>query len=772
MKAGEKQADLPTSRDKKHRMILKMIASYSIFLLIIFILFFCSYAMGIKNVLNQYEWRQKSILMSNAALFEKEIGIMHACCRQLLQTSGFMELLNAEGSAGNFDKNFDESFAALGKTAAEQMASDVYPEALLPVSERFCYLPASGYVLAPDCFAAQDVYYSQIRHCDEKFHEAWLKALTSPECHNCFTPVNGVNVTAPPSGSESPENYYIYIVSLCDLTGTDTDAVACFVFEQEKLASLFDCLNTDAGYHYLSVHTKQGGTVLSISGGDDFAPENTTADGIRNFLKAAGITMDSYTSENTGFSYDYSYPSIFASSNFARPQILHLSLFVAAFLGGILLTLLLARRNLQPFIELDQELQTANREKTNLMEEKSYLQEVVDNQKPMICNSYVRQLLRGMIASKEETAYAKDFLGLTEEGLVFNALYLVVYNNADTETKQSSASGPHTLEKCNSVILETLRKYFGEKIYCFSPSDRTYALIVTGHANDETDLVTSTGERVIQMHDALLDAYGIWLFAGIGKNTDDLGNVWECYQQAQDAANYASRNAVFFPYDRIKKDSSAFYYPTELSTKLIHFITTGNTPQVLELFGLLHQENIEERALPVHMLQFLLSDIRNTLLKARFALPPNTPDGALTALDECFNQHVSFKLCEDIALRLCTLFTVETNDSSLISAIEKYIKENYADPAMGLNKIADAFQISESYFSHMFKEKTGVNFSIYLENIRMSEAARLIKKTDTSLNELYILVGYNNANTFRRAFKKVYGVTPSAMREMKPDVPS
>jgi AraC-like DNA-binding protein len=86
---------------------------------------------------------------------------------------------------------------------------------------------------------------------------------------------------------------------------------------------------------------------------------------------------------------------------------------------------------------------------------------------------------------------------------------------------------------------------------------------------------------------------------------------------------------------------------------------------------------------------------------------------------------------------------------------------------MGLNKISDEFQISESYFSHMFKEKTGVNFSTYLENIRLHEAARLIKETEIGLNELYITVGYNNANTFRRAFKKVYGVTPSAMRENK-----
>ena len=75
-------------------------------------------------------------------------------------------------------------------------------------------------------------------------------------------------------------------------------------------------------------------------------------------------------------------------------------------------------------------------------------------------------------------------------------------------------------------------------------------------------------------------------------------------------------------------------------------------------------------------------------------------------LDKQFNEHATFKLCEDIALTLCKLFAVESEDTNLVTAIEKYIEKNFMDPSMGLNKISDEFQISESYFSHMFKEKT------------------------------------------------------------------
>lgn len=57
---------------------------------------------------------------------------------------------------------------------------------------------------------------------------------------------------------------------------------------------------------------------------------------------------------------------------------------------------------------------------------------------------------------------------------------------------------------------------------------------------------------------------------------------------------------------------------------------------------------------------------------------------------------------------LLTCSSSEEKDDDLITIIERYLNENYSDPSLGLNKIADEFDISESYFSHLFKEKKGV----------------------------------------------------------------
>lgn len=731
----------------RQSMMLKMVTSYSIFLFIILILFFYLYLSDAENARNQYQWQVKATFMSNAELFEKDLDIMDAYCRQLLQNNAFRKLSKITEDNPMF---FD-----MGNSVATTMATDVYPEALLPMLDVYCYLPHSEYILSPNCFIHKVRYYNWIKDYPADMYEQYSEMLTNPFYYNRFIPMDE---WMPTSG----KRFYMYLIDMNALYYLDIDAVACFILAEDELSSLFECMDADTPYRYLSISTSRHDSILTLTTPESADFDNLTAaenfDSIASFLGSVEMSMDTYSSADTGYCYHYTYPSFASAANNAPPQILYAALFSATLIGGLIIIFWLSKRNIRPIIELDQQLQVTE-------QEKSHLQEIMDIQRPIIFNSYVRQFLKGMIVSQEEASYAKKFLGLTDENLVYNGLYVVAYNNADVNL---SGSGEfRTLEECNNLVLEAFRQYTDETLYYFSPSDRIYAVIVVGKSDDKQDLIMKTNELIVKMHNYLLDTYGIWLFAGIGKTTDDILNVWESYQQATEAVNYTSKNYFFFPYEFIKKDSSAFYYPTELSTKLIHFISTGNTRQVMELFNLIHQENIEERSLPINMVQFLLSDIRNTLLKARFALPQNTPKEAIKNLDECFSEHVSFKLCEDIALKLCSLFTIKSDDSDLISAIEKYIHDNYADPSMGLNKISDEFQISESYFSHLFKEKKGVNFSTYLENIRLSEASRLIREKDISLNELYLCVGYNNANTFRRAFKKVYGVTPSAMRDTK-----
>lgn len=739
--------------NKDNALMRKMVISYSMFLLAILILFYGLYLSIFNNMRNSYFSQNKSTLISNVKLFEKDLDIMEVYCRQLLQNNQFRKIMN-------YTEDISYDFASTGNDIKTMLATDVYPETLLPVNEVYCYLPNTGYILSPNYFINQNWFYNWIKKYEPLEYDNWLKALTDKDMHYRFLPMNALSPT-------STKDFFMYSINLNDLYYLNADAMVCFVIDRDELALLFEVMQNKDQEGFLMVANQNEELLLSMSqqgipDSNALLSLNFSNDFSTFRVEGQNVTVGKYVSSSTEYQYYYSFPDFNSLPNVILARTAFLVLCGITLLAGGVLVTRFSRRNVLPIVELGQKL-------SETVEAQNHLQEVVDSQRPIICNSYIKQLMSGTITSEEEASYIKDFLELSGEDLIYNVLYAVVYNSSP-DSQPFPSPEVASLENINSIVMDTLLEYCGPHLYCYSPSDRTYALLMSCDSAEESTFIMKMQDMVLRLHEYLLDTYGVWFFAGVGKNTDSLMHVWESYQQSKEAINYTTKSYIFFPYEIIMKNSNVFYYPPEISTKLIHFITTGNSTQVQELFSLIHQENIEERSLPINLLKFLLSDIRNTLLKARFTLPSNVDPDAAALLDMQFNEHLSFGLCEDLALTLCQLFSSGTEENNLASTLEKYIAENYKDPSLGLNKISDEFRISESYFSHMFKEKTGVNFSTYLENIRMGEAARLIKETNTGLNELYIAVGYNNPNTFRRAFKKTYGITPSSMRDSSPMV--
>lgn len=171
--------------------------------------------------------------------------------------------------------------------------------------------------------------------------------------------------------------------------------------------------------------------------------------------------------------------------------------------------------------------------------------------------------------------------------------------------------------------------------------------------------------------------------------------------------------------------------------------------------------DFKKRKLNSRQVKWLLENIEITLLKVIRDNDISYDDSSLAGLSE----DSTLENYEQIALELCEKNKQPENDNQLIVRIQAYIDENYGDPSLCLSRISDLFHISESYFSFLFKKTVGVNFSTYLEQVRMTQAKHLLETTDIKIADLYVAVGYNNLTSFRRAFKKKYGVAPNALRE-------
>lgn len=95
----------------------------------------------------------------------------------------------------------------------------------------------------------------------------------------------------------------------------------------------------------------------------------------------------------------------------------------------------------------------------------------------------------------------------------------------------------------------------------------------------------------------------------------------------------------------------------------------------------------------------------------------------------------------------------------------EFLKENYHSPELSINEVAVRTFLSRSYFSRLFKDVTGQNFTAYLQNLRITEACTLLKTTDKKVIEILSDVGFKDIKNFNQLFKKITGMTPGEYRK-------
>lgn len=103
-------------------------------------------------------------------------------------------------------------------------------------------------------------------------------------------------------------------------------------------------------------------------------------------------------------------------------------------------------------------------------------------------------------------------------------------------------------------------------------------------------------------------------------------------------------------------------------------------------------------------------------------------------------------------------------NSETVEGAVRYIEQNYASH-ISVEELARRCWLDRSYFGKVFKSVTGQSPQQFLIRFRMEKAASELRTGNKTVGDIGASVGYPNLLHFSRAFKGVYGMSPSEYRQ-------
>ncbi len=404
----------------------------------------------------------------------------------------------------------------------------------------------------------------------------------------------------------------------------------------------------------------------------------------------------------------------------------------------------------------------------NMLEDKASMQSRMRAQQAVIQEVYINNLLKG-----DKPDFADDLRVLREAGFHRENHYYYA-SIISLEPSSEAAAQDEDIRRAKNIITEAL-KVFSQDILCCNINRLETALIIRTKYDQEdprnrafVELMFGTLKKVInenQVPPVKLSVGGI--------HTGDSAipvSFSEARLSVFDAGlREPGRDIVW--YQRRQGMQACYYYPPEVEIQFVNAIRSGNRLIVEKAIKELFDQNALQHAGEYEMTVAFLYDFCGSVLKIA---PSNELTAGIQQELFAFYKQNSSEIASlefqrsfiDYIYRLTEAFhsSKKSHNQALIEEIERYTKEHCGDYELTLYNVADQFGLSSGYLSTFFREQTGVTFSDFVIGAKMDKAKELIQTTQLTVNEIAEQCGYASANTFCRAFKKHFGVSPMQMR--------
>lgn len=649
------------------------------------------------------------------------------------------------------------------------------------VEEFYIWFKGQDCIITPDAiYTTAEYYRSYVEGVSDLDYETWLSIVTSKETYISY----GASYSIKKRGVICP--VMDFSLSLPFGSGANLEA-SIHVLMSQKSAQLtmaqLDGREEDEYY----ILTKDGLPVTgkpgkSLAGTAGFLPAGKDKGYFTREVEGEEMLFSFERSEKNGWIYLSVQPMkgiLYQTENLRNIFLLMLAACVGA---GCMIAICLSWWVSVPIRKMLRQVRAYRNEAVTaengdmvvlenaihrLMDENEYVQKEIQKHLPVLRNNFIVKLLQGKTDGEQEIELGMEQVGITLYGRRFAValFYISGYKGAVSKEILMELSGAkaviHGLGNMNQLLSLALEADLEE---------RTVAYIVPFKETEESQCANKLLEAAQELKEGLFRSVGVHSVCFTGRMVDSIARVDLSYldaKQKMDRYVISGEVADGDPNGDARGHDSHYRYSMETEMKLMLVCGDGRWDEVSELLNAVYEDNIRARHLDKESLLLLLGEIKGTVYKLLNSIVVSEEErkelySRLEAQRDC-----DFEQLGAIFRTLCSAVQEKRSHQSeqLKEDLEAYIKAHYTENEFYLVTLAEHFNLSESFLSAFIKEHFKVNFSAYVQDLRMAKACVLLRETQKSIDVVSAETGYSSSHVFRRAFKRQYGVNPNQYRE-------
>ena len=329
---------------------------------------------------------------------------------------------------------------------------------------------------------------------------------------------------------------------------------------------------------------------------------------------------------------------------------------------------------------------------------------------------------------------------------------------------------------CNLSLMDLMKDYLEDKVryYCMNDLDQIVVLFLMEEPGELEGVLYHLGQ-VCKMAGRMLDCRTT---AAVGQTVTELMRVTASYKEALNAMEYRAvlggENPVIYINDIEPRPQDSVMIQEYDYQEILRAVKLGEREEVSacvhQFMGKLKMQAATPGQYQIACVELLTEftkigrsyqlNIREIFGSDRM---PWQEIEKFSTLDEL--EKWLLEICNNLRRTL----RHERKDSTvrLTEKAKSYIEEHYMESDLSADRLCRYLNVSNAYFSTIFKREVGEGFAAYLTRIRLEHALELLVTTEDKTYVIAEAVGYTEPNYFSYVFKKQYGVSPTRYRSSR-----